>query len=379
MLLPLGAAAGMSAGSSSESTQQGQLEAQHQLLLKSQPFKLECENEEDSSEGSGSSSAHLVLTTDPPAAPRSGGSLWRSASANAAGSAATPRLECRLAARVEVLQHSAAEGTASAASVSVTVAAGCYVSNLTGLPLAMLAEGAVTEAAAVKQAAEQAQQQQQQAALPDALLSPQSSTLSLASVGSTGSTTAMLGAGGGSGSSARQGMLLPDSATVPLLHLWHAASGTGQRAQRQGSWNGTSEMLRSFSGGLLPSPVQREAAAAAAAAAAAGRPALHFALVAPAPAGAGAAAEGAGIDADAEQPTPRPTLQQEEGQLAPTGDAAAAPGRCWSPALPPFAAAGRQRMYLQPPSATASGTGDAVMLSYRVLLSRGSFHLVLFR
>jgi len=68
---------------------------------------------------------------------------------------------------------------------------------------------------------------------------------------------------------------------------------------------------------------------------------------------------------------------------------AAVPGRCWSAALQPFVAAGRQRMYLQQPAAatgaaysgagSSSGSGEAVMLTWRVLLTGGSFHLVLFR
>ncbi|KAL4436856.1 hypothetical protein ABPG75_003995 [Micractinium tetrahymenae] len=365
---------------------------QQQLLLRSRPFRLEPEGEDGSSEGGGSSSTHLVLATEPPPAQRSSSGLWRTSSAAATG-AASPRLECRLAARVEVQQHSAAGGSASAAAVSVAISAGCFVSNLTGLPLAMLAEGAAAEAslpatagaaaAAAGAGPNAAEQQHAAAAHGDSALSPQGSALSLPPVGSIGSTTAMLGAGGGSGSAARQGTLLPHAATVPLLHLWHASSSRGARAQRQGSWGSTSEMLRSFSGGLLPSSMQH--ASGAPGAAAAGKPALRFALVAdgPAPGAAGSAAGGS-VDTDSDLPTPRIELHQPEGQLLP-GKPAAGPGRCWSAALAPFAAAGRQRLYLQPPapasggSGSSSGGGDGVMLTYRVLLNRGSFHLVMFR
>lgn len=370
------------------------------MLLRSPPFKLGADVD-DGGEGSGSGGTHLLLANEPLSARRSSSSLWRSASA-APDATSEPRMECRLAARVDVQQHSAAGGTASAAAVSVTITAGCFVSNLTGLPLALLAEGAAAEAAlpAAAEAAgagagggpsEVAAHQPLGEGHDDALLSPQSSAVSLPSVPSVGSTTGMLGPSSGGGSAARQGTLLPHAATVPLLHLWHAASSKQGRAKRQSSWGSTSDMLRSFSGGLLPSPTQH--APAAPGTAAPRWPALRFALVpqeralAVAAAGDAAASAAASADEGVEPPAQRTVLHQPEGQLAP-GEPTVAPGRCWSAAVSPFAAAGRQRLYLQPPS-PGSGDGpgsdgggdccDSVMVTYRVLLNRGCFHLVLFR
>lgn len=391
-----------SIGGASPAAGEGQA-GQRQLLLRSQPFSLGPEGE-DSGEGSGSNSAHLVLTTEAPPARRVGSGLWRSSSGSTTDTAADPRLECRLAARVDVQQHSAAGGTATASAVIVTITAGCFLSNLTGLPLAVLAEGAAAQAAlpwaaaAGQGAAEpgaagehagpsMAGRQQSAAAGHDSpLLTPQSSA-SLPSVASVGSTTAAPAAGSGGSSAARQGTLLPHAATVPLLALWQAGSSSkGARARRQSSWGSTSDMLRSFSGGLLPTSTQP--APAAPGAAAPGKPALRVALVAgnPGPAGVGNLGAAASADMDAELPTPHTVLHQPEGQLAPGGPAEA-PGHCWSAALSPYAAAGRQRLYLQPPDPPSSsgcegdsgGGGDGLMLTYRVLLARGSFHLVLFR
>jgi hypothetical protein len=329
----------------------GSEQQQKQLLLKSQPFSLDSDSSEASSDSS--RSMHLLLAHEPPApaaaAARGLASFWGGGSstpAEASSSSSRGRVECRLAARVQVQEHPAANGAAAAAAVSVTITAGCFVSNLSGLLLAMLAEGAAADSVmAAFQAGSTQLEQQPQA------LSPENSSSSLPSPRSPPSA-----------SSARQGVRLPHASTLPLLHLWQADGSSGRqhrrRHQRQGSWG-------SFTGGLLPSPSTQQLHVAAAGAAAAGGPAVRFAI---------AAAATAAPTGDEELPTPQPRLQQEL-QAAP-----AAPdlGR-WSAALPPFAPAGRQRLYLQQPNAAGGASAGVVMLTYRVLLTGGSFHLVLFR
>ena len=333
------------AGSSTGPEQQ---QRQQQLLLKSQPFSLDS----DSEASSGSRSTHLLLVHEPPApaaaAARGLASFWGGGSstpAEASSSGSRGRVECRLAARVQVQEHPAANGAAAATAVSVTITAGCFVSNLSGLPLAMLAEGAAADS--VLAAGHPGSTQLEQPAL-----SPENSAGSLPSPRSPPSA-----------SSARQGVPLPHASTLPLLHLWQADGSSGKqqrrRHQRQGSWG-------SFSGGLLPSPSTQQLQVAAAGAAAAGGPALRFAIAA-----AAAAAPPTGDD---ELPTPQPRLEQELQAAAP----APALGS-WSAALPPFTPAGRQRLYLQQPTAAGGASAGVVMLTYRVLLTGGSFHLVLFR
>lgn len=362
VLLPVGLAAA-DAGSqpAGDSTPSGQ---QHQrLLLRSQPFSLSSENEEPSDGSTSSSSTHLVLTTPPPP-PARGGGLWRSSSSSSAAADATGgwgKLECRLGARVAVQHYPVAGGTASATAVTVTVTAGCFVSNLSGLPLEMLVEGAAAEAEASPAAADGSDGAQQPAATgsaPTMLILPHASTAR--SLPSGGSIGVVAEEADGEVGAARRGVPLPHTATLPLVRLWQAdgAAGSGssgskkrrQPAQQQRSWGSTSDVLRSFSSGLLPSgPHQSQQQAGSS------RPALRFALTPADPAAPGAA-----------------QAQQAD----------------WSAALEAFAAAGRQRLYLQQPAAAPAGSCDdeghceassVVMLTYRVLLSGGSFHLVLFR
>ena len=121
-------------------------------------------------------------------------------------------------------------------------------------------------------------------------------------------------------------------------------------------------MLRTFSGGLLPSPASSTPAAGGP-----GGPALRFALAAPADVSEG------------DLPTPQAKLQQQPGGLQAASLVPAAPLGEWSSRLQPYEAAGRQRLYLQQPGSSTAGSGGLVMLTYRVLLSGGCFHLVLFR
>ena len=312
-----------------------QTQAAQRMLLRSQPFSLE-----GSSEGvttgagsSSSSSAHLVLRPEPPAPLPIASRLWGAGGSSAGGgSGGLAGLECRLAARVEVQQHAVAGGDATVEAASVTITAGCYVTNLSELPLAMLLEGA---AAGSPLGAPPA------AGEAPALPSPESSTASVPN-----------------GSAARPGALLAPAATVPLLQLWQAGGGGfAGRHQRQRSWSSTGDMLRSLSGGLLASSHPAHAPTAGS-----GGPGLRFAL-----------ASEAACAADGDAATPRPELQQEAGD-------AAAPLGAWSAALPPYAAAGRQRLYLQQPAPDGGAGGSTtVMLTYRVLLTGGAFHLVLFR
>lgn len=343
------ATSGAAAGSPGPSPQQ-----QH-VLLQSQPFSLDSSGEGESEDGS-ATAVQLVLRPPPPPMSRSSSRLWGGAAAAAAEDkpGGDAGLECRLAARVEARSLSTAGGAAAAASVGVVVTAGCFVSNLTGLPLAMLAEGAAeadvaTAARYAVHLSQQEQETQQQAQHSPSLLPPESSTHSLPdSI---------------AGRSARHSMLLPPAATVPLMHLWRSVGGGGLgRHRRQSSWGATTDMFRSFSGGLLPSQQQAGGTAGAA-----GRPALRVALAAPAD------------TTDADLPSPQLQLQQRHGYEPGAAGVPASRG-AWSSALDPYAAAGRQRLYLmQPDAAAGGGGGGAVMLTYRVLLSGGCFHLVLFR
>lgn len=332
LLVAAGGTAAQGGGALEPSQQQAAPdEGQRQLLLKSQPLKLECEDGEGEGggEGGGSSSTQLLLVSEPPAAARSASGLWRSAGA------ASARVECHLAARVQVERHSAAGGTATAGCINVTLTAGGFMSNLTGLPLAMLAEGVAAGAALPTTAAPAAPQ-------PPGALAPQNSGVSLTSADSVGALPAVQ-------YGERQGTLLPHAATLPLLQLWHAG---GHAAQRQGSWS--RDVLRSFGGSLLSAPSQQAGGAA-------GPPCLRVALAGP----PGAFA------LDPELPTPRPTLQE--------GGEAAEATLCWSPTLLPFVAGGRERLYLQQPGSSGRKDGSTVMLTYRVLQTGGCFHLVLFR
>lgn len=309
-------------------------------VLRSQPFSLDC-SEDGAAGGSSGAGVHLLLRPEAqPALARNGSrGFWGGSSSGAAdgsGSQAEP-VECRLAARVEARSYVAAGGTAAEA-ISVTVTAGCFVSNLTGLPLAMLTEGAaageaLTTAGSGGSDQAPAQQQQQQA-------------------------------------------LLPPTATVPLMHVWRSGEDGSKQArhQRQRSWS-SGDMLRTFSGGLLPSPASSQPAQPATAAGPVG-PALRFALAAP-------------LDpTEGDLPTPRSMLHQWSSSPAGAASQAAQLGD-WSSRLRPYDTAGRQRLYLQQPRGAAdssssspgaeSGSGGLVMLTYRVLLSGGCFHLVLFR
>jgi hypothetical protein len=299
------------------------------LLLRSRPFSLSPEGEGEG--GRASSAAHLVLSPPPPAAR----SLWRGGGgADAAGG--WGELECRLGARVSVQRFSVASGAAAAAAVSVTLSPGCIVSNLTGLPLQLAAEGAVLEVPGGFGAEDGGRQQAGVLSLPPASTAQQPPGLE--------GSVAEAGGDGGGGARSRPGLALPHGATLPLLHLWRPAAAAGVKRQhaRQRSLGSASDVLRSFSGALLPSGAaaqqqqqqQLEAGGALA---------LRFAA---APSAAGAAA----------------------------GEPAAPPAAPWSAALPAFAPAGRQRLYLQ-----QAGGGGAAMLTHRVLLSGGSYHLVLFR
>lgn len=314
--------------------------AAQQQLLQSQPFSLDC-SEDGAAAGSTAAGVHLLLRPEAPAAPARNGSrgFWGGSSSSALDSSGSrvDAVECRLAARVEARSYTAVGG-AAAEAISVAVTAGCFVSNLTGLPLAMLAEGAAASEA-------------------------------------TAATAAGIGGDQPSAAHPQQHALLPPAATVPLMHVWRSREEGSKQArhQRQRSWS-SGDMLRTFSGGLLPSPVTAQPAAAGP-----GGPALRFALAAP-------------LDpSEGDLPTPRTKLEQWPG--TPAGAAAhAVPLSVWSTRLRPYDAAGRQRLYLQQPrgsqangtaapggSAEAEGGGGLVMLTYRVLLSGGCFHLVLFR
>lgn len=333
--VPANSSGGGGGGSSAEPGQKLQPRGQ---LLRSQPFSLDC-SKDGAAGGSSGAGVHLLLRPEAqPALARNGSrGFWggsNSGAADGSGSQAEP-VECRLAARVEARSYVAMGGTAAEA-ISVTVTAGCFVSNLTGLPLAMLTEGAAAGEALTAagsggsdQALAQQQQQQQQA-------------------------------------------LLPPAATVPLMHVWRSGEdGSKQeRHQRQRSWS-SGDMLRTFSGGLLPSPASSQPAAAAGPVG----PALRFALAAPL------------NPAEGDLPTPRSMPHQWSSSPAGAASQPAQLGE-WSSRLRPYDAAGRQRLYLQQPRGAAdsssspgaeSGGGGLVMLTYRVLLSGGCFHLVLFR
>lgn len=308
------------------------------VLLRSQTFSLDGGSEGGAtSAGSGMSSAHLVLRPEPPAAQRGASRLWGGSGGASSGASGTAGLECRLAARIAVQQFAVAGGDSVAEAASVTITAGCYVSNLSDLPLAMLLEGAAAGASLIAPPA---------AGEPPALPAPQSSAASLAN----------------GGNAARPGALLAPAATVPLMQLWQAGQGgKAGRHRRQSSWSSTGDMLRQLSGGLLPASQPAPSAGGGGG----GSPGLRFALASAAPS-----------TADTDAPTPRPELQQAADGAA----AAAAPLGAWSAALLPYAAAGRQRLYLQQPAPEGSGGGSTtVMLTHRVLLAGGAFHLVLFR
>ena len=161
--------------------------------------------------------------------------------------------------------------------------------------------------------------------------------------------------------------------------------------RRQSSW-GASELFRTFSSSLLPSlqqledpppppptPQQQQQQSAPAA-----TPAAVPAVPQPLP-GLRFALEAAPLytPVDSVEPPVRMSPRAEPSAGTPAAETAARRG-AWSAPLAPFAAAGRQRVYLQHPASSGGGDGGggataALMVTYRVLQSGGRFHLVLFR
>eukprot|EP00887_Chlorella_sp_A99_P008011 scaffold12.g8011.t1 len=348
-----------------------------QVLLRSQPFSLE-----------GTGDAHLLLSTQHRTQWGGGGSLFgrrNSGGSSSGGEGGAARLECRLAARVEVEQHAAVE------TVSVALTTGYFVSNLTGLELGMQLQGVASEVELPALAAAS---------------SPRLPALSARGPASPGVVVPMPAAaapadaaGGAPAAPAAAGgphapaLLLADGATLPLLHLWGSfgsgAGGGGEgKHKRERSW-GASELFRTFSSSAkalaaVDAPAAPPAKTAAPGPSATAAPGLRFAVVAAERqaaqqlqqqqqqhgSGSGAEAGGEGADPD-RLPTPA-ALAPAAGAPLLSGEAVAALGG-WSTPVDPFLPVKRRRVYVQ------GGGGAPVMLTYRVLLNRGHLHLVLFR
>lgn len=245
----------------------------------------------------------------------------------------------------------------------MTLTAGVYVTNLTGMPLAMQLQGAACEldlpalesarAAALRgeggaAAGPAARPQQEPCLLPSTEPSAE---------GADPACAAAVAAGGGAAPPPAMpgcpppppSLPLAGDATLPLLHLWgcFGTVGGGQgsaRHARQSSW-GASDLFRTFAGGsasrpadgaaLVPTPLPPAAPAGVP-----GPPALRLAIPA-------AAAEDSDPDLLPTPLTPAtPGLQPSAPGPALAGGTAATLGG-WSTAVNMFRPVERRRVYLQ--------------------------------
>jgi hypothetical protein len=203
-------------------------------------------------------------------------------------------------------------------TVSITITPGCFVSNLSSLPLLMHPEGTT-----------------QEASLCIRCSAGQSEAAGRGEPGSPHAAELL-------GYASNQQLLLDDGGTVPLLHLWGgsgagaAASPSGPGAEGEGppqgslhrrvrSW-GNADIIRTFSstGGPLQPQGPLEPS----------KPALRFAILAAAP-----------VAEQGRSPYEAGPSGGEAGACTVAAATSAEPA--WSSRVDPFKAAGRQRLYLQ--------------------------------